>query len=128
MKELPGMFSSGTAGWSGWPKAWVKPELQNASPRQLQVLTSAGSGGSLDHQEGLPALLDQRQVGRPRAYALVLGGLAALALVIAGVGLFGTLSYATARRTPEIGVRIALGAERQCDDAQSGSADPLSGA
>ena len=50
-------------------------------------------------------------LARPRAYALVLGGLAALALVIAGVGLFGTLSYATARRTPEIGVRIALGAE-----------------
>ena len=50
-------------------------------------------------------------LARPRAYALVLGGLAALALMIAGVGLFGMLSYATARRTPEIGVRVALGAE-----------------
>jgi putative ABC transport system permease protein len=50
-------------------------------------------------------------LARPRAYALVLGGLAALALVIAGVGLFGMLSYATTRRTPEIGVRVALGAE-----------------
>jgi putative ABC transport system permease protein len=47
---------------------------------------------------------------RPRAYALVLGALATLALAVAGVGLFGVLSYTTAQRTPEIGVRVALGA------------------
>lgn len=52
-----------------------------------------------------------RSLARPRAYALVLGGLAMLALGIAGVGLFGVLSYTTAQRTPEIGVRVALGAE-----------------
>jgi ABC-type antimicrobial peptide transport system permease subunit len=49
-------------------------------------------------------------LARPRAYAFVLGALATLALVIAGVGLFGALSYSTAQRIPEIGVRLAIGA------------------
>jgi len=48
----------------------------------------------------------------PRSYAVFLVGFALCALVIAGVGLFGVLSYTTSQRTREIGLRTALGARR----------------
>jgi putative ABC transport system permease protein len=49
----------------------------------------------------------------PRRFVLILvGAYAGLALVLAVVGLYGTMAYSIAARLPEIGIRVALGASQ----------------
>lgn len=89
-----------TAGDSGAAAGAVRAAVREADPRLVADVV-------------MP--LEQRlltTLARPRLYAVLLGGFAAFAVVIAGVGLFGVLSYSVAQRSRELAIRAALGARR----------------
>jgi putative ABC transport system permease protein len=96
-------------------------------PAIRRIVNEVDPAIPLANAEAMPTLVN-RSMGRLSFTMLLLGIAGAVALGLAAIGLYGLISFVVARRTNEIGVRIALGARpRQVESLVVGGALKLAG-
>ena len=98
------------------PSLWMALAARTAGDPLKIARAAEGVIRNVDPEVAPTAIMSMQQrvsqsISQPRFETAIVGFFAAAALFLAAVGIFGVVAHSTARRTKEIGIRMALGAD-----------------